>query len=130
FGRALDALAQRHPVIASRYERDEAGLPQQWVPAAPSIACELIALPDATANEQLEAMERAYRRPIVLAQGASRATVFALGPEQHVVLLTIHHIAVDASSLWTLFDELGQLYAAQAGGAPHALAPPARDHAD
>jgi len=130
FGRALDALALRHPVIASRYERDEAGLPQQWVPAAPSIACELIALPDATANEQLEAMERAYRRPIVLAQGASRATVFALGPEQHVVLLTIHHIAVDASSLWTLFDELGQLYAAQAGGAPHALAPPARDHAD
>ncbi len=40
-----------------------------------------------------------------------RATILELAPEDHVLLLRIHHFAADAHSDSIMFDELSQLYA-------------------
>ena len=45
-----------------------------------------------------------------------RATLLELGPEDHVLLLRIHHFAADAHSDSIMFDELSQLYAGAVGG--------------
>lgn len=50
-----------------------------------------------------------------------RADVFALGPEDHVLLLRLHHIAADAHSDRVLLDELAELYGARRAGRPAAL---------
>ena len=50
--------------------------------------------------------------------------------EQHVMLLVLHHIAVDFWSLAVLTQELGELYAAEKRGAASDLAPPSARYAD
>lgn len=59
----------------------------------------------------------AYRRPFDLTAGPlARARLFSAAPDRHVLLLAMHHIVLDAWSLWVLMEELGQLYAQESGG--------------
>jgi hypothetical protein len=46
-----------------------------------------------------------------------RAMLLELSPEDHVLLLRIHHFAADAHSDSIMFDELSRLYAGAVGGA-------------
>jgi hypothetical protein len=50
-----------------------------------------------------------------------RADLFALGPDDHILLLRIHHIAADAHSDGLLFSELATLYEAARAGRPAEL---------
>lgn len=45
-----------------------------------------------------------------------RVDVFALGPERHVLLVRMHHIAADAHSDRVMFGELAECYAAYVSG--------------
>jgi amino acid adenylation domain-containing protein len=45
-----------------------------------------------------------------------RCTLIRLGTDDHVLLITVHHIAADGWSLGLLFDELSELYRAFAEG--------------
>lgn len=73
--------------------------------------------PDGGLEEQLRSLSR---RPFDLtADLMLRATVIELAPEEHVLLIGMHHIAADAHSDRILFTELSELYsAALAGRAP------------
>jgi Condensation domain len=51
-----------------------------------------------------------------------RATILELDPEDHVLLLRIHHFAADAHSDAIMFDELAMLYSGAVGG--HAVVLP------
>ncbi|MCH6163960.1 non-ribosomal peptide synthetase [Streptomyces marispadix] len=56
-----------------------------------------------------------------------RARLFTTGPDQHALMLLLHHIACDAASLAPLLDDLGTAYAARrAGHAPKWEPLPAR----
>jgi hypothetical protein len=46
-----------------------------------------------------------------------RAMLLEISPEDHVLLLRIHHFAADAHSDSIMFDELSRLYASAVGGA-------------
>ena len=45
-----------------------------------------------------------------------RTVLFRLGPDDHVLLLILHHIIVDGWSIGLLFDEVSKLYSAIAAG--------------
>lgn len=63
-------------------------------------------------------------RPFDLASGTLlRALVLRLAPEEHVLALTLHHIASDEWSRGLLVRELAGLYDGLAAGRPVALAP-------
>jgi len=58
-----------------------------------------------------------------------RAELLRLADDEHLLILTAHHIVCDGWSWWVLTRELAALYA-QAVGAPHAPLPPADDYAE
>ena len=45
-----------------------------------------------------------------------RTVLFRLGPDDHVLLLILHHIIVDGWSIGLIFDEVSKLYSAIAAG--------------
>ena len=56
---------------------------------------------------------RKPRQPFDLAQGPlMRGRLVRLAADEHVLLLTLHHIVSDGWSMGVLLDELGRLYAA------------------
>ena len=59
-----------------------------------------------------------------------RVTLFTRSSQDHVLLLTIHHIVCDAWSIWLLLGELRLLYPAELAGKPASLPPRERDYAD
>src|SRR5207249_2975495 len=62
------------------------------------------------------------QRPFALAQAPLvRAHILRLAPQEHVLLLTMHHIISDDWSMQVLFGELSSLYAAYAAGQPSPL---------
>jgi natural product biosynthesis luciferase-like monooxygenase protein len=69
--------------------------------------------------------------PFNLEQGPLlRVRVFTRAPQEHVVLLAIHHIVGDFWSLAVLLNELGALYSAERRGTALAFEPPAISYAD
>ncbi|HEY0696937.1 MAG TPA: amino acid adenylation domain-containing protein, partial [Micromonospora sp.] len=70
------------------------------------------------------ALTAAARRPFDLAAELPlRATIFALGPEDHVLLLSLHHIAGDGWSTAPLMRDLSQAYAERSAGREPAYSP-------
>jgi len=66
-------------------------------------------------NEIQAQVRKAYEAPFDLKRGPlARLKVFSTAPDQHVLLMSMHHIILDAWSLWVLHDELGQLYEQEA----------------
>ncbi len=117
--RSLDQLTQRHESLRTRFSvRD--GQPCQEVLASGSFELAVVARPSAS-EEELEALvDVEVRRPFDLRRGPlARATLFRVGPEDHFLLLNLHHIIGDGWSQGVLMRELAECYrAAIAGTAP------------
>lgn len=58
------------------------------------------------------------------------ATVLKLAPEDHVLLLNMHHIVSDGWSLWQFIREIAPLYGAFVEGKPSPLSEPPIQYAD
>lgn len=130
FATALTRLVARHAILRTRYT-EHAGEPcQEVLPTPRTVPVHVV---DTDPTDAAELLRREAGRPFDLAAGdAVRATVLRHGPQDHTVLLTFHHIAVDAASLETVATELAVLYtAATDGTSRHLLAAPPQyaDHA-
>jgi amino acid adenylation domain-containing protein len=128
-GRALDELVRRHEALRTRIVQRDGDLAQAIAPPAQVTVgvVDLSALP--APERALDAARLAsaeVRRPFDVAVDAPlRATLAVLAPEQHLLLLTVHHIVSDGWSMGVLLRELGVLYRAFARGEASPLpAPP------
>lgn len=125
--RAAQALVDRHPMLRTTYaERD--GQPVQLVhPQWPTRITRHSLSPGEP--ELDEWIRRETDRPFDLYTGpVLRLTLLERTPDEHVLLLTVHHIAVDFWSIDVILDELRLLYAAE-HGAPLPR-PPAEHYVD
>ncbi|MGA4844126.1 condensation domain-containing protein [Streptomyces sp. G45] len=123
---ALAAVVRRHEALRTRYPADK-GEPYQLV----EDTCPPLAFEDLSAADDPEARARAIldeetHGAFDLAGGSPlRARLLRLAPDDHVLLVTVHHIAFDGWSLGVFLRELSECYAAlRAGRAPDLPEPP------
>ena len=114
--RAVQVLMERHPTLRTTYGQESAE-PFQEIHAAHAFDCNQLFEQIDVAGWEEDAIKHeaiaAYQRPFDLESGpVLRVTVLTRSPQQHVLVLGIHHIAVDGVSFGILLEELRQLYPA------------------
>ncbi|MFZ4663817.1 MAG: condensation domain-containing protein [Caldilineaceae bacterium] len=117
--RAFQALIERHAILRATFPTRN-GQPVQVIDAAQEIAFIETDAHTWNQRELTQAMYLAAQRLFDLERGhLFRVHLFTQAADDVVVLLVIHHIVVDAHSLWILLEEFSELYRAQRhGGAP------------
>ncbi|MGR4884266.1 amino acid adenylation domain-containing protein [Streptomyces sp. LARHCF249] len=130
---AVEHTAARHDALSSRLVVTDAG--PRWqpltVPRTGWAEDDLSALPEADRAAALDALaQRHLEEPFDLAAGLLlRARLVRLGAHEHVLLLAVHHIAVDGRSMELLVHQTEAAYEEFAAGrwpADRAGEPPLR----
>lgn len=110
--RALQRLVDRHMLLRARYDAVE-GRPRQTIDAHRVVPLEEVDARDWSRAQLEQAASEAHLRPFDLAnEGGFRACLFRQGPGRSVLLLCVHHVAVDGWSIRMMGDELLRLLAA------------------
>ncbi len=128
--RAFQILADRHPGLRTTFitkqgqavQRVHQPLQVYWQEE------------DAGEWDELSLSDRLIQlahSPFDLEQGAlMKLGLFIRSPQEHILLLVVHHIVADLWSLTVLVDELGRLYEAEKNGIPLTLPPLTKQYAD
>ncbi|MGW5117573.1 amino acid adenylation domain-containing protein [Streptomyces noursei] len=109
---ALADLVTRHEALRTVYPEDADGPHQIVLPSDTGFAMEVVR--DAGPAPDLAA---SAARPFDLTRDLPlRATLYPTGPDTHVLLLVVHHIAADGASLRPLAEHLSAAYRARLDG--------------
>ncbi|HEX7317724.1 MAG TPA: amino acid adenylation domain-containing protein [Pyrinomonadaceae bacterium] len=124
--RSFAEIVRRHEVLRTTF-RLEGRAPVQVINESATITPTVVnleAVPTAEREEEVRRLLREEsRRPFDLAQGPLlRVKLLRISDEEHVLLLTMHHIISDGWSLGVLVREMAALYRAYSGGAESPLA--------
>jgi len=123
-------LVDRHPSLRATYLVD-GGEPCQRIAPHLDLVLETVDASGRDLPDLHGQVMEAYRRPFDLEHGPLiRVSLFSRNPEDHVLLLTIHHIACDGWSMWLLQDEFGEVYRAHRAKRAPALMPLRHSYAD
>lgn len=139
---SINTLIQRHEILRTIFVQMD-NTQQSVLPTAVAqlvVAEAAIALPvldfsqlssAAQADEAARLQQAEQVTPLDLTQApALRVKLIRLGSEEHLLLLTIHHITVDAWSMGIFWKELSEIYRAAVLQQPPALAPLTIQYAD
>jgi amino acid adenylation domain-containing protein len=115
--KSLNAVVRRHDVLRTTFTTGADGSPVQVVASGFSVRLGVIDHRDICGEEQESNVQHlaveAAQRPFDLARGPLlRATLLRLGDQQHILLLTLHHIISDGWSLGVLMRDAMAFYEA------------------
>src|SRR5829696_3565411 len=132
--RSLEEIVSRHEALRTTFAAVD-GEPVQVISAATDVELpieDLTTLPEAERENEAKRLARQEARsPFDLERGPLvRAKLLRLGEEEHLLLLTMHHIVSDGWSMGVFWRELGALYGAFSEGKPSPLAEPPIQYAD
>jgi amino acid adenylation domain-containing protein len=118
--RALEAIVRRHEALRTTFALDD-GEPVQVVRAMERLELREVELDGQTPIQQAEEIARFSKAEAdlpfdLIRDPMLRASLLRLDEDEHVLLLTMHHIACDGWSLSVLWEELERLYAGYCGG--------------
>ncbi|HEX7186575.1 MAG TPA: amino acid adenylation domain-containing protein, partial [Thermoanaerobaculia bacterium] len=129
--RALSEAVRRHEALRTVFSEGPTGPVQTVQPAELALAVsDLSSLPDPEEAALRTAVEEAGTPFDLGAAPLLRALLLRIGPRDHLLVLTLHHIASDGWSMTVLFRELEALYAAFRDGRPSPLPELAFQYAD
>jgi len=134
FEQCFNEIVKRHDILRTTFAEHD-GEPAQTVAPHTNVSIPVVDLSGLCATER-EAAARAAAaeeaaRPFDLVNGPLyRMRLLRLDEEEHVALLTLHHIVSDAWSTAVLVKELVALYGAFARGEASPLAAPPIQYAD
>ena len=122
---ALNEIIRRHEGLRATFDSVD-GNPVQRIAPVLSLTLPIVDLRSLPASQvDAEALRLAREeagRPFDLSRGPLiRASLLRLDVEEHVILLTMHHIISDGWSIGVLARELAALYGAFAAGRPSPL---------
>ena len=124
--RALNEIVRRHEVLRTAFDAT-GGQPVQVIAPYAALRLPRLELRDlsgpAREAEARRVAEGVVRRPFALTCGPLfRSLLLRLGPEDHVLILSMHHVVADGWSIGVLYGELLALYAEFVAGAASPLA--------
>ncbi|MGB8508003.1 MAG: condensation domain-containing protein, partial [Pyrinomonadaceae bacterium] len=132
---SVNEIVRRHEVLRTQI-RKEHGEPVQVVLPRLMIESPVVDLSGVSSASEREGLcrrlcARAARRRLDLNRGPLlRLVVLRNSPDEHVLLLVMHHIVTDAWSRGVFYGELSRLYAAFESGLPSLLPELAVQYAD
>jgi len=131
---SLAQIVERHEALRTSFSATE-GEPIQVIQPVPEFRLHVIdleSIPEVEREEKLRTLAIAEsKKPFDLTRDLMvRATLFRLKETDHVLAITMHHIASDAWSLGVLFKELAFLYGGKLAGKNAILPEPAIQYAD
>ncbi|MFF5900156.1 amino acid adenylation domain-containing protein [Streptomyces argenteolus] len=126
---ALGDVVRRHAALRTVFPEHDQG-PYQHITAPDDVLLPLV--PEAVDEDKAaDRIRAAVAEPIDIEHSLPlRATLLRLADEAHVLVLVIHHIAADGSSLAPLAHDLGTAYRARARAEDPAIGAPPVDYAD
>ncbi|MDX3229588.1 non-ribosomal peptide synthetase [Streptomyces sp. ME19-01-6] len=129
--RAVAALCERHEILRTGFALvDGAVVSSVREPAPVALLVVDIGGPDAEATARRLVVEET-RRPFDLTEGRPlRVRLLRGADDDHLLVLTIHHIAADGWSVAVLVEEIAALYRAFAADRPDPMTPPEIQYAD
>ncbi|MEU5404191.1 amino acid adenylation domain-containing protein [Streptomyces sp. NPDC005963] len=113
---AIQDLVERHEPLRTVYVTDDRGEPYQQILPSAEAAVEVPVVEVATDELTDTVAKFITHRFDLAAEIPFRATLFRCGPEDHVLVLVIHHIASDGSSVAPLVRDMSAGYAARLEG--------------
>jgi amino acid adenylation domain-containing protein/FkbH-like protein len=113
FERALNAVIARHESLRTRFVNVN-GKPAQIIDEEARVKLEVAELSVDALSERESALKRRIHgevtRPFNLKEQVIRVLILRLAEDEHVLVLTMHHIVSDEWSLDIFFRELGMFY--------------------
>jgi amino acid adenylation domain-containing protein len=111
--RSLNEIVQRHEALRTTFTTID-GQPMQIIAPRLPLTLSMLDLSQLSSDERAAEARRLRSealRPFNLERGPLlRASLLRLAEDEHLLLLTMHHIVSDGWSLGVLFRELGTLY--------------------
>ncbi|MDY6991264.1 MAG: condensation domain-containing protein, partial [Pseudomonadota bacterium] len=131
---SLHELVHRHDLLRTTFP-SVAGHPQAVIQATDIVSLTIIDLQALTAQERVQKREYLIHefisRPFNLAEGPlMRTTLLQLAPQEHILLITLHQIIFDNTSIKILISECAELYQAFCQQKPSPLPPLPIQYAD
>ncbi|MBE9167121.1 amino acid adenylation domain-containing protein [Pleurocapsales cyanobacterium LEGE 06147] len=113
-GKSIDRIVQRHEVLRTSFSHSE-NQPRQAIDPNVKLSLKIINCQQFPREKrELEAKRIAtqeHQKPFNLTKAPLlRATLLCLEPEEHLLLLNVHHIIFDGRSAEVFIDELGNFY--------------------
>ncbi|PYX12267.1 MAG: non-ribosomal peptide synthetase [Acidobacteria bacterium] len=119
---AIHEVVRRHEVLRTEYHAASAEPIQTVLPAkqVPLKVVDLSAVAAGAREDQMRSLaEEEAQKPFDLSRSpVLRASLFSLAELDHVLIVTVHHIACDGWSLSTLLNEIAAFYAAAVRSTP------------
>src|SRR5499426_2139556 len=121
----LNEIVRRHEVLRTTFSMVE-GEPLQVISPSLAVSLPMVNLTDRSESEREDEARRLAteeaRRPFDLSEGPLvRLMLLRLAENEHVLLLTMHHIVSDGWSMGVLHHELSVLYEAFSRSQPSSL---------
>jgi amino acid adenylation domain-containing protein len=128
--RSFQALVDRHPCLRTTFSV-RSGKPEQRIHHGATVHFEEKDASAWSRDEMETRLTEEAHRPFDLEQGPLlRVNVFKRSPQEHYLLLVVHHIVIDFWSLSILLNELGSLYPAEAADRRATLPPLGLQYSD
>ncbi|MFN8058855.1 MAG: amino acid adenylation domain-containing protein [Vicinamibacterales bacterium] len=120
--RSFDVLVERHESLRTRFPTRE-GVPVQVVDPPSPVPLQVVDLTEMPQGEREDRAHAVMRneaaRPFAIEAGPLvRITIVRVGPEDHFVLVVMHHLVTDAWSMIVVARTLHACYQAFTGRAP------------
>ncbi|MGQ0554672.1 MAG: amino acid adenylation domain-containing protein [Nitrospiraceae bacterium] len=131
---SLTEIVRRHEILRTTFDEVDGDLVQVIVENCPmDVPVVDFSLESPTERERLaaEAAQMEAHQPFDLRTGPlMRVRLLKLGPQEHILILTLHHIVCDGWSSQILAREFGTLYEACEASVPSPLPPLPIQYAD